>query len=294
MCLCGDGEKNFCPCCKTLSSIVFSFSGRPYCRCPSCHLIFAKRKGSPCSVLNYYRNGYFHDHIEDQLSGQRGGIYHRLLNLLSRTQKIGSLLDVGCGCGFFLWEAKSQGWNVLGVDPSQKSIEYARAMLGDVVISGTLDDIPEDRRFDAITMINVLDHMVDPREQLQKAIGLLADHGTLYLRFPNGFFHYFFMRLSQQGLPLGFIKSFLIFHEYSLTPRVITRWLDELGMTRVIVLNAPLTGGHWSECDGTFTKLLAKVLKVMVWAGAKGLEKISLGHFVWGPSLLVIAQKSDG
>ena len=291
MCLSDDAEKNFCPCCRTRSPIAFSFSGRPYCQCPSCHLLFAKQKESPGSVLNYYRNGYFRDHIEDQLSGQRGDIYHRLLNLLSRRQKIGSLLDVGCGCGFFLREAKSRGWKVSGVDPSQKSIEYARAMVGDVVLCGTLDDIPANRCFDAITMINVLDHMVDAHEQLQKAIGLLADHGTLYLRFPNGLFHSFFMRLSQQGLPLGFIKSFLIFHEYSLTPQVIKRWLEELGLTRVLVLNAPLTGGQWSAGEGTFTRLLGKALKVLVWVGVKGLERISLRHWVWGPSLLVIAQK---
>jgi 2-polyprenyl-3-methyl-5-hydroxy-6-metoxy-1,4-benzoquinol methylase len=47
---------------------------------------------------------------------------------------------LGCGCGFFLKETRERGWQVLGVDPSRKLIEYDKLLIGDDVICGTLDD----------------------------------------------------------------------------------------------------------------------------------------------------------
>ena len=40
--------------------------------------------------------------------------------------KKGSILDIGCGPGFFLNEAKKRGWKVAGIDPSPKAIKYIK------------------------------------------------------------------------------------------------------------------------------------------------------------------------
>jgi len=278
-------KKNICPYCRTVSTCEFSFNDRPYYRCPSCDLIFAERGNDTQSVLNYYKYHYFDDEIVDQLSGQRANLYRHLLDFLERREKIGSLLDVGCGCGFFLKEAKARGWTVWGVDPSEKSVDYARSLLGEAVICGTLDDIPAERRFDVITIINALDHMVDANEQLRKAMCLLAPDGYIYLRFPNGLFHSFFMRLSRRCVFGRFIKSFLIFHEYSLTPRAIKGWLDDLELVEILILNSPLTGG----C--TFSGPIRGILGNLTWSIFKFLELLSMGRWAWGPSLQIVARK---
>lgn len=202
-----------CPYCRSVCMLDFLFFEREYYHCPSCDLIFLQRKEDIKNHIDYYRESYYDDHTVDQLSGQRSDIYRHILDLLANYKNPGSLLDLGCGCGFFLKEAKERGWQVSGVDPSEKSIAYARSLIGDNVVCGTLDDVPTDRRFDAITLINVLDHMVDACRQLQKVQDLLTPEGILYLRFPNGSFHSFVMRLSLMLSSKQFMNRFLIFHE---------------------------------------------------------------------------------
>jgi 2-polyprenyl-3-methyl-5-hydroxy-6-metoxy-1,4-benzoquinol methylase len=280
-------EKISCPYCRTVSDFDFPFNTRAYYHCPSCDLIFAKQKEDINTVIAYYQNLYFDDYTEDQMSGQRTNIYRHILDLLDGYKKHGSLLDLGCGCGFFLKEAGERGWQVTGVDPSQKSIAYARSLVGDTVICGTLDDVPTDRRFDAITLINVLDHMVDACRQLQKVHDLLAPEGILYLRFPNGSFHSFVMRLSLMLSAKQFMNRFLIFHEYAITPKAIKRCLGDMGFGDIRVFNAYLTGGNFFPAGWTFAKLTMKILSSLTWGFFKALEKLSGGRWVWGPSLQV-------
>jgi 2-polyprenyl-3-methyl-5-hydroxy-6-metoxy-1,4-benzoquinol methylase len=295
MVISGDGEKIiFCPYCHTLSNAYFLFNGRSYYHCPSCDLIFAKHENDGEAVIAYYQDCYFDENTEDQISGQRTDIYRHLLNLLEKNRKCGSLLDIGCGCGFFLNEAKARGWKVCGIDPSRKSVDYARSLIGDTVICGTLDDLPTGRQYDAITLINVLDHMVDPFRQLQKVRALLASDGILYLRFPNAFFHSFFMRLSGMILLRQFINSFLIFHEYAFTPRAIHRCLNDMGFANIRVVNSHLTGFNFGSFGREFGKLTGKIISHVIFLGGKLLEILSGGRWAWGPSLQVIAKKGTG
>lgn len=282
--------ENACPYCRQMARFDFPSHSRTYYRCPSCDLIFARQKEDIKTIMAYYQNLYFDDYTEDQISGHRTNIYRHILDLLDGYKKHGSLLDLGCGCGFFLKEAKERGWQVSGVDPSEKSIEYARSMVGDNVVCGTLDDIPTDRRYDAITLINVLDHMVVPCRQLQKIKDLLVPDGILYLRFPNGSFHSFLMRLSLKFSSGQFMNSFLIFHEYAITPRFIKRCLGDMGFIDIQVFNSHLTGGNLFFTGWTFAKLAKKVISSLTWGFFKALEKLSGGRWLWGPSLQVIAR----
>jgi SAM-dependent methyltransferase len=226
--------------------------------------------------------------------GQRTNIYRHILDVLEDYKNPGSLLDLGCGCGFFLKEARERGWQVSGVDPSKKSIAYARSLIGDAAVCGTLDDIPTDPRFDVITLINVLDHMVDACRQLQKVQDRLAPEGILYLRFPNGSFHSFVMRLSLMLSTKQFMNPFLIFHEYAITPRAIKRFLGDMGFVDIRVFNSRLAGDDLFPVGGTFVKLTKNILSSLTWVFFKSLEKLSRGRWLWGPSLQVITRKGTG
>ena len=125
-----------CPYCHTASTLYFPFNTRRYYRCPSCGLIFSGKRHAKDNGA-YYKNKYFDEYSGDQTSGQRNDLYAYALGMLEKYHKRGALLDVGCGCGFFLKEALLRGWDVSGVDPSEKSVAYARELTGDRVICGT-------------------------------------------------------------------------------------------------------------------------------------------------------------
>jgi SAM-dependent methyltransferase len=89
------------------------------------------------------------------------------------------LLDVGCYTGVFIEIADRHGWDVWGVEPSQWAVAQAQAR-GLRVVQGTLDtaDLPK-VHFDVVTMWDVIEHLTDPRQALERVHGLLKPGGLL-------------------------------------------------------------------------------------------------------------------
>ncbi len=96
------------------------------------------------------------------------------------------LLDVGCSRGAFLCCAQRLGARVQGVDLDEESVRFAREQLSLEVNVGTIFDLPSDQSFDAITMLDFVEHPLDIRATLKRATQLLAPRGVLALWTPNG------------------------------------------------------------------------------------------------------------
>lgn len=100
-------------------------------------------------------------------------------------------LEVGCGEGFLLEEARGAGWSVTGVDFSAYGIEsFHPHLLPHIAIGdafATLDDYAtQGRRFDACVLQNVLEHVIDPRRLLKRMRQLLPG-GRLLVTLPNDY-----------------------------------------------------------------------------------------------------------
>ncbi len=105
------------------------------------------------------------------------------LNLLATwSPSKGVLLDIGAGTGDFLLEAKRQGWNVHGIEPSPKASDIA-AQKG-IIYDMNLSNIPS-HSFDVITMWHVLEHVPDVTKQIQELKRLLKPKGTIFIAVPN-------------------------------------------------------------------------------------------------------------
>ena len=98
------------------------------------------------------------------------------------------LLDVGCGLGYFLKEGKDRGWEVIGIEPSNQSVEHARG-LGSKVLNATLNDekVKQLGEFSVVYMHEVLEHLLDPIEALSLCYDLLVPGGLLCLVVPNDY-----------------------------------------------------------------------------------------------------------
>jgi len=96
-----------------------------------------------------------------------------------------TMLDVGCGSGVSLIEAKALGATAFGIeaDPNVKAIAAA---LGLNIHFGSLQDGPfPERRFDLIVMNQVIEHLPDPDLALQTLRERLTPGGRMILVFPN-------------------------------------------------------------------------------------------------------------
>ncbi len=99
------------------------------------------------------------------------------------------ILEIGCGQGNFgLALKKSLGAEVWGIDISEKYAKLAEENLDKVIIgdiNNLMGDLP-DKSFDAIIMNDVLEHLYNPWEVINKLkIKLNPEHGVLVCSIPN-------------------------------------------------------------------------------------------------------------
>jgi len=98
----------------------------------------------------------------------------------------GRLLEVGCGSGVFLVAMRRRGWAVAGLEPHRTSAHDLRTHHGLDVRAGMLEDAPiEWGPFDAVALLDVIEHLVDPAAALAKVRALLRPGGVLILATPN-------------------------------------------------------------------------------------------------------------
>jgi 2-polyprenyl-3-methyl-5-hydroxy-6-metoxy-1,4-benzoquinol methylase len=99
----------------------------------------------------------------------------------------GRLLEVGCAAGQFLRAMKLiPGWSVQGVEINPGIAQTAREQYGLDIITGALEqtNFPDDT-FDVVVLWDVLEHLHNPQQGLQKIGRILKPGGSLVLRVPN-------------------------------------------------------------------------------------------------------------
>ena len=94
-------------------------------------------------------------------------------------------LDVGCSTGFVVEAARDKGWDATGIDLNPSAIEFGRSR-GLDLRTVALDEAGfAPRTFDAVSLFDVLEHLLDPGRTLRACADLLAPGGILFLYVPN-------------------------------------------------------------------------------------------------------------
>ncbi|MBI5104304.1 MAG: methyltransferase domain-containing protein, partial [Solirubrobacterales bacterium] len=111
----------------------------------------------------------------------------RLLDLIAAHVPAGRLLDVGCGHGLLLDEARRRGYDAAGLELSRAAAAHARGVLGLEVHQVALEEFAgaADETFDVVVLADVLEHVDDPVAAIDACLGLLRDGGALCVTTPD-------------------------------------------------------------------------------------------------------------
>lgn len=149
--------------------------------------------------------------------------HHRSLRALERIVRRGRLLDVGCGPAFLLEAARERGWDAVGVDPSPFSVARAREA-GFEAHEGMLQDLElREGSFDALALLQVVEHMTDPRPLLAACRRLLRPGGALLVATPNP--ASLLARVKREGFNYWIPPVHCAWY----TPRALARTLSQSG-----------------------------------------------------------------
>lgn len=108
------------------------------------------------------------------------------LRVLPYKDRPGKLLDVGCATGNFLDYQRLWGWDVYGVELSEKAASFARDVKGLKVKTGQLDDANyEESFFDIVNLSHTLEHFPNPFKELKKIRRILRKDGLIIITIPN-------------------------------------------------------------------------------------------------------------
>ena len=241
-------------------------------------------------VAKFYEEDYWQWYRDEQVGAARNNVYEHAVAWLEQLMlRPGVLVDVGCGGGTLLALCRDRGWKGIGFDPSHQAVAYAKARGLDVQAEAFPPCSFADATADAVTFINVLDHLRDPFAALQEAWRVLHPGGLLYLRVPNGPFHAGLLALSA----VLRTDRLAVFHLYGFGRTSLLHHLSRLGFEGIIVRTAPPSQSDPYRQSGEGWNLGRSILKRIDQAGFYLLRGLRLTRQAWGPSIEVMARKSS-
>lgn len=92
-----------------------------------------------------------------------------------------SLMDFGAGAGSFVRVALDQGWDATGLESSTSARARAKEFYGVELV----EKLDERKRYDVVTMWDVVEHLRDPREVLIWLGKHLKPNGLIFIETGN-------------------------------------------------------------------------------------------------------------
>lgn len=140
-----------------------------------------------------------------------------------------TVLDLGCGNGIYTIELAKHAGFVVGIDDNKTSLDkaifYKESMNVTNIsfICSTIEEFRCEKKFDIVTIIEVLDHVKDESIILGKIDKYLVEGGILILFVPNKFYPFEVHGMTIFGKSLHFRGSvpFLSWAPYALRKKLV-------------------------------------------------------------------------
>jgi len=191
-------------------------------RCNTCGLVRSDPVAHPDLIAQLYQRSEF------TYASQTEDLRRTYGRYLRRLGRKGSLLEIGCGNGFFLSEALDQGYaEVHGVEPSSDAIAHADERVRKQIVCDMMrPGLFPPASFDVICLFQVFDHISDPRAVIEECVRILRP-GGLILFFQHNI-HAVSARLLGKLSPIIDIE-----HTFLYSPQTLARLCALCGLQTI-------------------------------------------------------------
>ena len=303
-----DAEKENCNCplCdKNNYTVIGNEAGLSVVKCAECDLIYTNPRAKNAQE-NYFgdADAFFSEArliFKGKKTHHRDKNYEYELNEIKKNKPKGKLLDIGTNMGFFLRKAKELGFETEGVEPSPSLSKIAREQFHLNIHTTFLEsaDLPK-KHYDVITLIDVFEHVTNPKALLEKCYELLKDDGIIAIKVPNGDYNHFKLKLASM---MGKTTSMDIWdcceHVVHYTPKTFAKMIAFSGFKVKsffipIPINPPVWAhlvGHYYQYPSPFFMDWKRIILRNIFFYIGKVEKLLGGKIRFGPDLMFIIEK---
>lgn len=195
---------NACPLCGSERHrpfpIHYMLQGKRFggVQCASCSFVFILPRPNKEELSFMYSDEYFlhdgadcgaHSMTDYETAAQKGSVkFPEILGHIKKFRSSGDFFEVGCGMGYFLAYAKTQGYSVSGIEYAALGAKVAREKFGLNVVQSSFEELPiVEGAYDVIFFGDVLEHLVAPLEMLRKAHRMTKHGGVVAAEVPSMF-----------------------------------------------------------------------------------------------------------
>ncbi|HET7230473.1 MAG TPA: class I SAM-dependent methyltransferase [Longimicrobium sp.] len=216
-----------CPLCGASQPVHagYAMDGYEAVRCGACGAWYLSPRLTEAAMMAAYARD---DYFEGGEAGYAGyaaqekslrGTFRRLLGEMQRRGMTGGgLLDVGCGYGYLLDEARGFFAERAGTDFSPAAAGQARAYGAEVWLGGA-DAVPAGRRFHCVTALHVVEHVYHPHQFVAELAELVEPGGWLVLAAPDA--GSFWRKLMGRRWPSWKFPEHVMFYERATLERLV-------------------------------------------------------------------------
>ena len=155
------------------------------CECNKCSFVF---------IPPFFRKQISYENYKDEnvaIAVRNGNNFvkierHKLrYTLIKKYKPSGSLFDLGAGWGHFMLTGQQLGYDVYGIEISEQPYLYSKNDLKLPVDHIDFFEMKEDKKFDIITMWDVLEHIDKADPFIEKCARINSKNGYIVIQVPQ-------------------------------------------------------------------------------------------------------------
>lgn len=252
-------------------------------RCDNCRHVMINPQPTEEFLEGFYNRYYSKESkgIHGEIARQRriqANLHKQLYSILKDSHNI---LDYGCGCGAFLSFCNMNGFSCHGADFSSKILEDLRQVTKHELYS-IEEFLDSNKCYDAITMLDVLEHTKNPRKVLTEVKTHIKHNGILIVKVPN--YNCTAMQLIATHNTEQFRQSAHLNppeHLQYFRPNIIKKLLESCGYSNIRILAS----------KNIFHNKTSDITKYIYTVAAHLIKAVSFHQILIYPSILCVANK---